>query len=387
MAQAKREQHIKRERPALPIRIIALFVSTLLVVGAVAAVVYRSTFNLDALKRWITYRSLTLDEAGQAESFTYDGDSTNSFATLNGGLLVCSTTSLHLYSRSGIEWDGRTVSMTNPIVQAAGNYGIAYDTGGTSLYLYSGSQEAWEYDSGGNPIFSARVDEDGWLTIAAKADSYKASVTVYNASQSAVVTENLSGSFVLDAAVSPDHKHLGIVTTGQDGSSFSCSLAIYSISTGTLEKSVSLGDSVPLDMDWEPDTVWIQTENGVDMVDTDSYALSTWTDTRHLQDYSLEGNGFAVVMLSQYRAGSVGEVSVVDAAGQSVASITIQEEILSLSACGPYVAVLTASGLTIYTSELKEYASLDSASARKVIMREDGSAMLIGTRSATLYVP
>lgn len=67
----------------------------------------------------------------------------------------------------------------------------------------------------------------------------------------------------------------------------------------------------------------------------------------------------------------------------------VTEEVLSVSACGEYVAVLTAQSLTVYPMDLSEvYASLDNRSgARRVLMREDGSAMLISTDSASLFIP
>lgn len=50
--------------------------------------------------------------------------------------------------------------------------------------------------------------------------------------------------------------------------------------------------------------------------------------------------------------------------------------------------MLYSDSLVIYTPELAEYATLtDTEYARKVIMREDGSAVLIGSSSAWLYIP
>ena len=59
-----------------------------------------------------------------------------------------------------------------------------------------------------------------------------------------------------------------------------------------------------------------------------------------------------------------------------------------MSAAGKYIAVLYSDSLVLYTPQLQEYARLDATEyARSVIMREDGTAVLIGSSSAWLYVP
>lgn len=50
--------------------------------------------------------------------------------------------------------------------------------------------------------------------------------------------------------------------------------------------------------------------------------------------------------------------------------------------------MLYSDSLVLYTPQLQEYARLDATEyARSVIMREDGTAVLIGSSSAWLYIP
>ena len=61
---------------------------------------------------------------------------------------------------------------------------------------------------------------------------------------------------------------------------------------------------------------------------------------------------------------------------------------LDVSAAGSYLAVLTSSELTIYKSDLTVYASASNSwGARRVLMRADGSALLVTAESASLYLP
>ena len=61
---------------------------------------------------------------------------------------------------------------------------------------------------------------------------------------------------------------------------------------------------------------------------------------------------------------------------------------LSLSAAGRYISLLTADRLDIYNQDLETYSTLDGTqSAQTVLQRSDGSAMLIDNTSAWIYVP
>lgn len=74
--------------------------------------------------------------------------------------------------------------------------------------------------------------------------------------------------------------------------------------------------------------------------------------------------------------------------GTEMASLDSSQEVLSMSAAGKYIAVLYSDSLVLYTPQLQEYARLDGTEyARSVIMREDGTAVLIGSSSAWLYIP
>ena len=78
----------------------------------------------------------------------------------------------------------------------------------------------------------------------------------------------------------------------------------------------------------------------------------------------------------------------VDTDGQVIASLDVHEEILSISAAGGYLAVLYTDSVVIYTEALEVYAQLEgTGSARSVLMRPDGSALLLAADSAHLFLP
>lgn len=377
------------KKPNILVRLVALLVTMALLLGAVALVAWREELNLDALKRYLAYRSLERSDSGQAQEFRFAGDAGSSYALVGDDLLVCSENGIQLYSRSGVEYVNKTVPMERPTISAAGDTAAVYDAGGLCLYVFSGQEEIFSYVAEeGHGILGARVNEAGWLALITEESGYKAAVTVYDATLRPVLRRNISSAFVMDAAVSGDGRQLAVVTIGQNGADFESRLTVYPMSDGEALGSCSLGSEVVLELAWGDDAFWCVGESGLSRVTAGGERQLTWSYSgRYLKDFSLE-KGYAVLLLGRYRSGSAGELAVVDGTGTQLASMSLQEEVLSVSAAGRYIGVLTGEMLHIYHQELEPYAALaNDGEARRAIQRSDGSAMVIGTGRAGLFIP
>ena len=381
-------------RPGLFRRLIAFVVTLALVLGAVALVANWDNINIDSIRRYFAYRTLERNDSGQAESFSFGGDAA-AFAPLNGGLLVCSTVSARLYSGSGELMINQPISMEEPVALSAGDLALVYDAGGTGLYLFSDAPEPVDLSmEEGSSILSARLSEAGWLTVVSQESGHRGTVTVYDAGQIPVLQINLSSSFVADAVLSPDNSQVAVVTIGlSESGTFDTQINLYRLDRSEEETapdaSCSVGNNVALDLRWRNGRIWLLGENSLALAGSDgSLAADYAYGGRYLKAYSMGGDGFAALLLGKYRGGSAASLEVVDAEGQVSASVDLSDQVLSLSAAGRYICVLTAGKLTIYTQDLTVYNTLDSVQgARQAIQRADGSVMLIDAESARLYIP
>lgn len=379
------------KKPKFLVRVLLFLLALVMVLGAVAVVVFRDSLSLDNIKRWIHYRSLVLNDSGQADSFLYNGSLDDTFATLDGDLLVCSTTSITLYSGSGTKYVDLSVTMKAPVVSTNGSLAVVYDAGGSSLYVLGQREVIWSATDF-NSILSAHLNQSGQLTVVSQSTGYKGTVSVYSSSYEKLMSVNLSSAYVMDAALSDDGKTLSILNIGQEDGSFHSTLSLYTLNTednGDFQPNLtcSLDSSVILETRHTLTHVWSMGDNGLTITDHEGNSSPvTWNDM-HLKRYSLAGDNFAVALLAKYRAGSQGELWVISEDGTHK-SIDIDQQVLSISAAGRYIAVLTGNQLNIYTKDLKPYATLDSTQgARNVLLLEDGSAILISPDSASFYVP
>ena len=380
-------------RRRLP-RFLARVAATLAVLAAalalVAVVVFRDSVNLDSVKRWFTYRSLVRGDSGRAESFSYDGDLTGTFAVLDGDLLACSRNTIALYSGSGTQYINESVGMENPVVSTNGSLAAVYDAGGSELYVLGQRALVWSAE-GLDSILSARLNKNGQLTVVTQSGGYRGTVTVYDAAYSPVMRVDLTSAFVMDAALSDDGHTLAILTVGQSGGAFATSLELYDMnySSGryTPDLTCQLGGGVVLETRHTASEVWALGDKGLTVTGRDGRSSGvSWAD-KHLRRYTLSGDGFAAVLLGKYRAGSQAELWLVDEAGRR-RTLALNEQVLAISAAGRYVAVLTGDRLDIYTDELELYNTLNGTQgARNVLLMPDGSAILISADSAGFYIP
>lgn len=391
------QPNTKKKKPSFLLR-LALFLTALaMVLIAVALVAFRNTLNLDSVKRWFHYRSLVRNDSGQADAFFYDGDLNDTFAVLDGDLLVCSRNAISLYSGSGVQYVSQPVSLDHPVVDTNGSLAVVYDAGGSDLYVLGQRELIWSA-SGLDAILSARLNRNGQLTVVTQASRHRGAVTVYNSAYQQVMSVQQSTAFVMDAALSDDGRTLAILSIGQQGGSFTSTLSLSTINTAAAgpdqpvsyvpDASADLGSSVILSMRHTDRLVWSLGDRGLSITSHDGSTVSTdWSD-RYLKLYSLAGDGFAAVLLGKYRAGSQAALQVTDGDGALIGQLELDEQVLSLSAAGRYLAVLTGDRLDIYTSDMTLYATLDGTQgARRVLLMRDGSAILISSDCASFYVP
>jgi len=381
----------KRKKPRFITRLLLFLLALVMLLAAVTAVVFRDRLNIDNLRRWFHYRSLMLSDSGQAESFPYEGDLTDTFASLNGDLLVCSRNAVSLYSGSGTRYVSQSVSMDNPVVDINGALAVVYDAGGSELYVLGQRQLIWGGDDF-SPILSAHLNRNGQLTVVTQSAGSRGTITVYDSTYEPLMSVDISSAFVMDAALSDDGKTLSLLTVGQEDGTFSSTLSLYAMNTAaggqfSPDLAVSLGSSVIIASRHTGDAVWSLGDQGLDITNHDGKTVNVdWSD-RFLKRYTLNGTNFAAALLGRYRAGSQAELCTVDQSG-TLCSVEYHEQVLALSAAGRYVAVLTGDRLDIYTSDLEPYATLEGTQgARNVLLMEDGSAILISADTASYYVP
>lgn len=378
------------KKPNIILRLLALLVTCALVLGALVLVVYRDRLNLDALERWVTARQLEMDQSGQPTPFTYAGGDSLSLACLDKGVLFASAAGAHYYALSGQLYAEQVVGMDAPVLSACDKAGVVYDAGGQSLYLFRNGEQTMDLTLDGNAdILSARPNNAGWLAVTAQQSGYKGAVTVYDNEGDKVIQISLSSTFVADAAVSPNCRSVAVVTIAQEGGVFRSQVLFYPINKTEPSAQIDLGNLVVLDMDYEDGRLWLVCNDRVITLDSDGGDVASYTfGHRYLKGYSLEGDGFALLLMSSYETGSADEAVTLDENCARLARMTLSGQILDFDCAGTYAAILTGGDLTVYDRMLATCSRLDDTQgARYTALRQDGCAALADHQQCWFYIP
>lgn len=112
----------------------------------------------------------------------------------------------------------------------------------------------------------ARVNDSGYLAVTAQQSGYKGAVTLYNAGGEKVIQINLSSTFLVDAAPSPDGRMVAAVAMDSDGGSFRSRVLFYQVNQKEPSLEVSLGGSSVLDMRYTDSGLWVLGESSLMIV-------------------------------------------------------------------------------------------------------------------------
>lgn len=374
------------------IRVLALILTVLLVIGAVWLVANRDRFTSDALSRWYRYLTISRNDTGVAEAFPYEGQPDDQFADLDKGLLVASSSGIRLYSVSGTLYYNLAVPMEHPALCTGGNHAAVYSVGGNTLSVVDSAGELASLPLTDGIYFSASLNEQGYLATVSRENNYKSVVTVYDADCAPVSALRLTSRFASDALVSADCRSVAVLTIGMSSeSTFETTFALYALDGSDQPYATcSLGNDTVLALRPDGEGYKILGEKGLYFVTEDGTLSASYSfGGNYLKACDLGGDGTVAVLLSKYTTGTSSTLAVVDRTGAVQASMPINEQVSAIACRDRYVAILTATRLELRTAAQLEshYTLSETNSARNLVLRTDGSAILISADSASLYIP
>lgn len=373
------------------------FLTLVIVLLVVLAAAYRDGTGLDALHRYFSYGSS--EKVGGDTVYDYDASSKNHFAALGDRLVVLSDISLKILDQDGGEVWSTPVNMAAPALSQGGGKVVAYDVGGTELYVLDqdgevilrdqNGEEVTEAASETEPLISAALNENGWLAVTTKKKNYKGWVDVYDNSMERVFVFRSSVRFVEDAYVTNDGGYLAAVTLGQENSVFVSNIVLYDLTKEDPVADYDISDGLVIAIGQQDGKLVTVSDNCLTFANTKGEVSAAYSyQGAYLREYDISGDGFTTLLLNRYQSGSVGRLVTVDTDGEELGSLDVNGEIQSISATGRYLAVQYIDSLVVYNQALEVYASLKGTDdAKEALMRPDGSVLLLSSESASLFLP
>ncbi len=365
---------------------LAIGAAVVLLVVACAALWDSTAF--DGLRRSVIYAQAKKDENGCALLYNYAAQKDQRCTYLNGSLILTSQHHVTILSESGQEIYHTDVKFHKAAVTDNGTLAAVYDIGGREVYLLNTKGLVRKLETDGE-ILDCSLNGRGDLVVTAGKKGYKAAVSVYDSKGALRFEFKSSDRFLMTAAVQEDGNQIAVVTMGEAEGSFASTVVLYRMDSTEPQANCQLPGGAVYDIRVVGSNYCAVAEDGLFFVgkDGEQKAFFDFEDT-YLRRCSLRGDGYAAVVLGRYKSGGETQLVTVSDHGELIGRVDMGGEVLAVDAAGKYVAVLRSDALTIYDKKLNICAQLDDVSfAKEVLMREDGSALLVGAESASLYLP
>ena len=382
------EQPRRVQKRKKPRKWLWLTLTVIVVLGVVAAAVLWDANSFDGLRRSIIYARAKKDETGCARLYYYENDATSRFAALDGSLVTVAANQIRVLDERSRVLYQTGVRFLHPDLVSGGGVAVAYDIGGTTMYVVDSKGLRWQKETEGE-LITVSVNPNGYVTASYNKNGAKAAVTVWDSEGNEKFTFNSSQRFVMTAALGRDDRTLAAVTMGQEDGKFQSFLVLYHINSEKEVATTPIDGGVTYALETMQKTFCAVTEQGLYMLDTNGAVKTSYSyGGQFLRRCVMGDGGWATLLLSRYKSGGYASLITVDDEGNELGGCDVDGEVLDISSAGRYVAVLFSDRLIIYDKYLTEVATLpDVSEARAVLMRSDGSAVLAGASSASLYLP
>lgn len=382
------EQPRRVQQRKKPRKWLRLLLAVLVVLAVVAAAVLWDANSFDGLRRSIIYARAEKDETGCAKLYYYENDATSRFAALDGSLVTVAANQLRVLDERSQVLYQTSVRFLHPDLVSGGDVAVAYDIGGTTMYVLNSKGLCWQQETEGE-LISVTVNPHGYVTAAYNKSGAKAAVTVWDHDGQEKFTFNSSQRFAMTAALSQDDRTLATVTMGQADGKFQSFLVLYRINSEKEVTTVPVDGGVVYALETMQRAFCAVTEQGLYLLDENGALKASYSyGGQYLRRCVAGDGGWMTVLLSRYKSGGYASLITVDDSGNELGGCDIDGEVLDVSSAGRYVAVLLSDRLVIYDKYLTEVATLpDVSEARAILMRSDGSAVMAGAAGASLYLP
>ncbi len=377
----------KKRRMFNPLRAaLSLIVVFAVAMAGVYFYVYKDDLSLDTFRRFILYFDLGSEEGDAAEIISFDFSPKNRFAPLRDGLSVVSPDGVRVFGRSGGELLFVQRRLAVPAAASAERITVAYDRGGTGLVVLNERSAVLEL-SLESPIISVTAGRQGGFALTAEERGCKAAVTVYSASMQPKYKWFSSDRYVLKAALSPDGEQFAAACYGLKDLSFVSSVAIFNMDKETYNCIYEISDEVIMDVGYvADDMIAVVTDKRVLLINGTGETLSQLAfGDDELYAYSLEGSGFASVILSRDASQSRYTLCRLSESG-AAQRVELNDSVGAVSSAGEYTGVVFGERLKVFDEQLKETGGVGvRTGVAGLIMRADKTALIIYPNNASLY--
>ena len=375
------------------LRITLMLLSILLVLLLLAWLIFPHVMNPDRLVRFFRYMGLR--EKENYGRVTFEAAAGNVYAGFDDGLLVGTETGLTLYALDGEQKAFVQGSLPTPVLRTGGEVSLVFSPGSSYAAAIGAGGDILLDGALSGALLDASVSFDGYSVRLTAESGSKAVAEVLNPKQEAIYRFSSRTRYLNACAVSEKGEWLAVASLEEERSIYRSAVVLLRTDrpVADLEQEDSgavraeLGNRVIYELRFLDESHLLAvTQDELVFLNLEGELLSTLPlEGERLVDYAVSREGWLLLALE---GGGAARVLSLDASGNTLARLELADRVRSVSAEGRYGAVLTEMELRILDSRLEEYdRSWDVLGATRVVVRADGTALLIAAGGTKLFIP
>ena len=325
-------------------------------------------------------------QEGDATTITYENGAFVDAALFEGGLAYADSDSVFLARPGGHETLRKPLGFPSPAVDACRSHILTYDRGGTSAVLTTAYSTAAELTVS-SPIITGSIAENGHFVLVTDEQGYRTAAAVYDTRGKEVFKFQSSEYYILSAALSPDAKTLAVLAFRQDAVMLDSHVLLYQVSTGERLSDAVLSGALGLDLRFlSGGKAAVLADDGLYLVDRGGKTEHPLTIVANdLLAFSLQSSGLAIAARS-YSGSARSDLYTVAADGALSGPFPLSEEPSAVARSDAGIAVLTSTGVSIYTHAGRpRWHNSEAVGARRVLLTDDGTVYALYTKNTRLF--
>lgn len=351
---------------------------SLAIIGIVCLVVFGGMRILDQAVRLVRY-------SGDDATFSFDAHNANSYRSFHDGLAIASVSGLMSFDRNGTETAAIQNQMELPILLTNDDVAMSYGIGDSTISSLHYKKGVREQITVPGTLLDAHLSDDSCIAYSSVQPGYKTVLTARNSAGAEIYSWYSSTRFFSQCAISQDASLLAAIALGQSGSGYDTACVLFATDRDEPAAELSLGSDLIYELDFVSDQKLCAVgETALHFFRADGSGHAEYSyEGGALLHYDLQADSFAAIVRDMNQAGSRYQITTVGHDGVELASLSVDAEILDISANGRYLAVLTTEQLCVYDSRLRPTLSEENVGfATQVCVQKDGAALLIDGSNA-----
>lgn len=322
---------------------------------------------------------------GDLTSIPYENGSFRDAALFSSGLAYADSDSLYFARPGGALMMRYALPFTSPVVESSHDFVLAYERGGHGVGLYNTYAPVAELTQSSS-IITGTISPNGSFAIVTDEQGYRTAVYVYDSRGNSVFQWQSSKYYIVSAALSDDGKQLAVLAFDQQSATLDTHLLLFRTDRQEVQSDQVLSGALGLQATFLSDnSVAALCDNGLYLVKSKGEPVQLLSfATSDLLSFSIS-EGTVAVATRSYVGGARSDVYLLRGDKLS-APLSISEEPTALALSRSGLAILTASGVSVYKTDLSPvWHNPEAVGARRVLLADDGTVYALYSKNARLF--